>query len=106
MLLPMKVLLLGLLASLASLVTAPALAQCSSSDTVYIDPRLVPQRPHITAQQLARVLAAGDYLPEYVKRHTFEAARTQNDPIKMPMQNGYVLISPTNPCIQQFVPVQ
>jgi len=58
-----------------------------------------------TQEQVVNVLAS-EYLSEASKQQTLEAYRTQNDPIRMPMQNGYVLISPANPCIQQFVPVR
>ena len=30
----------------------------------------------------------------------------QGDPIQMPMGNGYVLINPFNPCIQQYIPTR
>ena len=93
------------IAAVVSLGSLPAVAECGPNDTVYIDPRLVPRRPHVTQEQVVNVLAS-EYLSEASKQQTLEAYRTQNDPIRMPMQNGYVLISPANPCIQQFVPVR
>jgi hypothetical protein len=83
----------------------PAFAQCTPNDTIYIDPRLVPHRPHFTPEGLTQLFASG-YISAAQKQELFQQALTQNDPIKMPMSNGYVLISPTNPCIQQFVPAR
>jgi hypothetical protein len=99
----MKHLFLYAITAIVTLGSVPALAECAPSDKVYIDPRLVPQRPHPARETVINVLASHS-LPESVKQQVLEDLRTQNDPIKMPMGNGYVLISPTNPCIQQFIP--
>jgi hypothetical protein len=99
----MKHLFLYAITAVVMLGSGPALAECSPNDKVYIDPRLVPHRPQITREQFVSLLA-NPYVSDAFKQQAIEAARTQNDPIRMPMDNGYVLISPTNPCIQQFIP--
>ena len=99
----MKHLFLNALTAVVTLGSGPALAECSPNDKVYIDPRLVPHRPQITREQFVSLLA-NPTVPEAQKQEIWNLARTQNDPIKMPMGNGYVLISPTNPCLQQFIP--
>jgi hypothetical protein len=97
----MKVLLLAVAQCLSC--SAVALAQCSPSDHVYIDPGLVIQRPHYTPEQMKGV-TDDPVLSAEAKAKILSQYREQDQPIQMPMGDGYVLISPLNPCIQQFIP--
>jgi hypothetical protein len=76
-------------------------AQCAPNDKIYIDPRLVPQRPRISREEFINAL--GDWVTPEEQRRFDEAYYSQNLPIQMPYGNGYVLIHPTNPCIQQYI---
>jgi hypothetical protein len=82
-----------------------ALAQCGPSDHVYIDPRLVIQRPHYTREQVTASMNI-EALSAEAKAKILSQYREQDQPIQMPMGNGYVLISPLNPCVQQFIPLR
>jgi hypothetical protein len=99
----MKVLLLTVAQCLS--VSGLASAQCAPSEHVYIDPRLVPHKPQRTQDQV-RDLLASPRLSEETKQKILSEYEAQNQPIQIPMNNGYVLISPLNPCIQQFVPLR
>jgi hypothetical protein len=79
------------------------LAQCSPGDHVYIDPRLVIQRPHYARNQ---VMMSSPELSAEAKGKILSQYREQDQPIQMPFCNGYVLISAMNPCIQQFIPLR
>jgi hypothetical protein len=72
---------------------------------IYIDPRLVIHRPHYSPQQMQGVLANSS-LSDEAKAKALSEFREQDQPIQMPFGNGYVLIDPLNPCIQQFVPLR
>jgi hypothetical protein len=98
----MKVLLLA--AALCLSCSGAALA-CAQNDHIYIDPRLVIQRPHYTREQMMAVMGHPE-LSEEAKGKILSQYREQDQPIQMPFGNGYVLISSTNPCIQQFIPLR
>jgi hypothetical protein len=78
-------------------------AQCAPTDKIYIDPRLVPMRRPITLDEYASTMN-NHALPDYIKQQTHEAYINQNQPIVIPYGTGKVLVDPTNPCIQQFIP--
>ena len=71
-------------------------AQCSPTDHIYIDLRLVPRRPAYTQEQLHAKMS-NPWTSEAEKTRVQEQAVHQADPIQMPMNNGYVLISPMDP---------
>jgi hypothetical protein len=101
----MKVLLLAVAQCLS--LSAAAFADCRPNERTYIDPRLVVQRPHYTPNQIGAIMN----LPESAlspegKAKIYSQYREQNQPIRMPFGNGYVLISSDNPCIQQFIPLR
>ena len=77
-------------------------AQCAPEDKIYIDPRLVPKRPVLTPRGFSAVMAARrrDTLDDYLLQQTMQ----RNQPIVIPYGTGKVLVHPTNPCIQQYVP--
>jgi hypothetical protein len=79
--------------------------QCAPSDHIYIDPRLVIQRPHYTQEQVTATMF-NSALSAEAKAKILSEFREQDQPIKMPMGKGYVLISSTNLCLQQFVPLR
>src|SRR5262245_19631555 len=77
-------------------------AQCAPEDKIYIDPRLVPKRLDLTAEQL-NTLMHSQVSPEV--RNALIGQYTQKyQPIVVPYGTGKVLVSPTNPCIQQYIP--
>jgi hypothetical protein len=80
----------------------PAHAQCAPTDKIYIDPRLVPKRPVLTPQQFNALGNAPrrDPLDDYLRQQTMQ----RNQPIVIPYGTGTVLVHPTNPCIQQYIP--
>ncbi|HXX52416.1 MAG TPA: hypothetical protein VEI98_14180 [Xanthobacteraceae bacterium] len=94
--------IIGTLAALFAISTdiQRARAQCSPNDKIYIDPRLVPQRPRVSREQF---INGGLGATDEERRRLDEAYYSQNLPIQMPYGNGYVLIHPTNPCIQQYI---
>jgi hypothetical protein len=77
-------------------------AQCAPEDKIYIDPRLVPKRPVLTPRGFSAVMAARrrDPLDDYLLQQTMQ----RNQPIVIPYGTGKVLVHPTNPCIQQYIP--
>ena len=79
-----------------------ASAQCPPSSKIYIDPRLVPRRPHIPEDLFRHVQTDPNASPEY-KKWVFEHYMNEYQPIQMPFRNGYVLISGADPCIQQYI---
>jgi hypothetical protein len=79
-----------------------ASAQCAPGNQIYIDPRLVPQRQHITPEQFQRIWSTPG-MPESVKNWAFDAYHNQFRPIQIPFRDGTVLISPTDPCVQQYI---
>jgi hypothetical protein len=81
-----------------------ASAQCVvDGKKVFIDPRLVLPRARWTPQALSEFLA-NQYVPEWQKKRAMEDYYNQLQPIRIPYAGGTVLISPSNPCLQQFIP--
>ena len=78
-------------------------AQCPASAKIYIDPRLVPQRPKMSRERYAAILADPN-ISEDDKKWARDVYLNQYQPIQMPFRNGYVLISGTDYCIQQYIP--
>jgi hypothetical protein len=78
-------------------------AQCAPTDKIYIDPRLVPKRPQISAADFGRIMAAPG-IPDAIKLDAHRKMMEQNQPIVIPYETGKVLVHPTNPCIQQYIP--
>jgi hypothetical protein len=81
-----------------------ASAQCVvDNKRVFIDPRLVPRVQHMSADALRHLMTHPDYnFPE--KQRLIDEYMKQFQHIKMPLTGGIVLISPNDPCIQQFIP--
>jgi len=77
-------------------------AQCPTGSQIYIDTRLVPQRQRMSHEQAMRILSVPG-MPENVKNWAIESYYTQFQPIQIPFRGGTVLISPTDPCIQQYI---
>jgi hypothetical protein len=78
-------------------------ASACGDKKVWIDPRLVPQRPIYTREQI-RLQLMDPSLTASDRQRIVERYAHQADPVTFPYANGYVLVSPTDPCIQQFVP--
>ena len=68
-----------------------------------IDPNLVPRRPRITQEVIKSAMFAGR--PETEILELWRMYYEQDQPIRMPYRNGYVLIDPKDLCHQQFVPL-
>ena len=83
------------------LMCADAHAQCAPTDKIYIDPRLVPQQRQLTLQQFQAMMNGRD--PE-IRHQAIEMLKQRGQPIVMPYGTGKVLVSPDNPCIQQYIP--
>ena len=77
-------------------------AQCAPEDKIYIDPRLVPKRPVLTPRDFSALMNAPRRGPldDYLLQQTMQ----RNQPIVIPYGTGKVLVHPTNPCIQQYIP--
>jgi hypothetical protein len=100
-----RLVLISLVASLATLASGATLSaadQCPAGAKIYIDPRLVPQRQHMSREQAAAILSLPQ-VPENQKQWVLESYYNQYQPIQMPFGNGYVMISGTDPCIQQYI---
>jgi len=78
-------------------------AQCAASDKIYIDPRLVPQRPSPPEGSMGSLMASRFLSPE-AKQQLLQEYAQRNQPIVVPYGTGKVLVHPTNPCIQQYIP--
>ena len=76
-------------------------AQCPADAKIYIDPRLVPQRQQVSRGTFIAVMT-GDVDPA-LKRHVQESYFSQFQPIQIPFSGGIVLVSPNNPCVQQYI---
>jgi hypothetical protein len=87
---------------------ASAHAQCADTDKIYIDPRLVPKPINCSPQRLEAIMlgmASNPRLSEMGQGIILQCRRqAQNQPIRIPYGSGVVLVSPTNPCIQQYIP--
>jgi hypothetical protein len=80
-----------------------AYAQCAPEDKIYIDPRLVPKPPNISSENMQRILA-NPYGSPAIKERMLQQYQQQGQPIPVPYGTGTVLVHPTNPCIQQYIP--
>src|SRR5262249_52055222 len=78
-------------------------AQCAATDKIYIDPRLVPKRPQISAEDFKKIMSSPG-IPDAIKLDAHRKMMEQNHPIAIPNEAGKVLVHPTNPCIQQYIP--
>jgi hypothetical protein len=78
-------------------------AQCAATDKIYIDPRLVPRRPQISREGYQAIMNAPG-IPDAIKLDAHRKMTEQNQPIVIPYETGKVLVHPTNPCIQQYIP--
>lgn len=77
-------------------------AQCAPGTQIFIDPRLAPQRPQVSRQQFDRVMSSPWASPEE-KRRVADLYYGQSQPIEVPFRGGAVLISPKDPCVQQYI---
>jgi hypothetical protein len=100
---PMHRLILIVLLMMVDGVLYSAHAQCAATDKIYIDPRLVPQRPPCDPAAAARLMT-NPTVPPAVKDRIHRQCMERNEPIRIPFGEGHVLIHPTNPCIQQKIP--
>ena len=82
-----------------------ARAQCAPTDKIYIDPRLVPKRLNMTPEQFKAIMLSPGSTPE-MKKFALQQYQQQGQgqPIVVPYDKGKVLVHPTNPCIQQYIP--
>ena len=78
-------------------------AQCAANDKIHIDPRLVPKRLAPSPNNMMGILANPNLSPE-AKAEIYQQYQQQGQPIVVPYGTGKVLVHPTNPCIQQYIP--
>jgi hypothetical protein len=78
-------------------------AQCAPTDKIYIDPRLVPQR-HPISPEAARSLMRPNNMNPAISQQLLQEYMQKDQPIVVPFGTGKVLVHPTNPCIQQYIP--
>ena len=79
-------------------------AQCAPGSKILIDPRLVPHRMQVNRQQAVQAaIDLGSNPSDPVALATYNAYMMQNQPIEIPDGGGKVLISPRDPCVQQYV---
>jgi hypothetical protein len=89
-------------ATLIAGVSQSANAQCPPGAQIFIDPRLVPQRSHLSQEQMARILGS-PWIEPGIKETLYKQYMMEYQPIEVPFRGGKVLISPTDPCIQQYI---
>jgi hypothetical protein len=81
-------------------------AQCAPTDKIYIDPRLVPKPLDCSPRRL-QIIGLGElHNPTAIGQAILLQCmrQGQNQPIRIPHGSGEVLVHPTNPCIQQYIP--
>ena len=78
-------------------------AQCAPTDKIYIDPRLVPRPPNISRAAMMAIMLDRNLSSED-KTRMLRQYQQQGQPIVVPYGTGKVLVHPTNPCIQQYIP--
>jgi hypothetical protein len=76
--------------------------ECPADSQIYVNPNLAPQRPIVTRQQLEMTMA-NPYASDVQKKNVSDFYYNQNQPIQLPYRDGIVLISPHNPCVQQYL---
>jgi hypothetical protein len=80
-------------------------AQCAATDKIYIDPRLVPRRAEPTPQEAQAMLLHRNHRPaDAFDQAILQQYFQKGQPIVVPYGTGKVLVHPTNPCIQQYIP--
>jgi hypothetical protein len=79
-----------------------AWAQCAPTDKIFIDPRLVPQRQTVTKEQYIAVMS-NPYSDPALKKYIMDSYNSQFQPMQLPYGRGMVMISPINPCVQQYI---
>jgi hypothetical protein len=98
-----QVVLVGMIAD--GIFYSAAHAQCAPEDKIYIDPRLVPRPLRCSREDLLGMMLSRNTPPETKDFFLKQCAQqAQNQPIRIPLGSGAVLVSPTNPCIQQYIP--
>jgi len=99
------VLPLALLSSvLADVFFYSANAQCAPTDKIYIDPRLVPKRPTLSREGFSALMNNRNPNAASVNQYLLQQHLQGGQPIVVPYGTGKVLVHPTNPCIQQYIP--
>jgi hypothetical protein len=78
-------------------------AQCDPTDKIYIDPRLVP-RPHSPSPEGCGALMLPNNMNPAISQQLLQQCMQRGQPIVVPYGTGKVLVHPTNPCIQQYIP--
>jgi hypothetical protein len=78
-------------------------AECAATDKIYIDPRLVPKPLRCSREDLMGMMVSRNTPPE-TKNFILQQCMQQGQPIVVPYGTGKVLVHPTNPCIQQYIP--
>ena len=99
---PVLLLLAIVIAIAADTSFQSAHAQCAPTDKIYIDPRLVPQRQHMSPDTFYHT--TGDFDLDYFQKQV--AANiyfNQYQPIQIPFNGGIVVVSPNDPCVQQYI---
>jgi hypothetical protein len=76
--------------------------ECPAGTQIYVNPNLVPQRPMVTREQFEKIMAS-PYASVVQKKNVTDFYYNQNQPIQLPYHDGIVLISPQNPCVQQYL---
>jgi hypothetical protein len=79
-----------------------ARAQCAPGSKIFIDPRLVPHRGRMSQQQLHEAMR-NPYVSEKMRQWALQQYYSQDQPIQIPFRNGTVFVSPSDPCVQQYV---
>jgi len=80
-----------------------AYAQCGASDKIYIEPSLVPRQPHISRGAMMAIMLDPKF-DSNARMRMCMLYQQQGQPIVVPYGTGKVLVHPTNPCIQQYIP--
>jgi|SRR5215510_5575338 len=79
-------------------------AQCADTDKIYIDPRLVPKRPILSREGFWAAMSNRNPNAARTNEYLIQQYLQQGQPIVVPYGTGKVLVHPTNPCIQQYIP--
>ena len=83
--------------------STPQMLNAPPTDKIYIDPRLVPKPLPFSRENLLGIMLDRNLSPE-AKNFFLEQAYKNTQPIVVPFGTGKVLVHPTNPCIQQYIP--
>jgi hypothetical protein len=96
-----QVVLVGIIAD--GFFYSAAHAQCAATDKIYIDPRLVPKRYPVSPGTMQGLMLDKNVDPA-IRDYLVEQYFQRDQPIVVPFGTGKVLVHPTNPCIQQYIP--